>query len=496
MSKMKKLLITGISYALVAALAIGGTVAYLQSEDSDVNVMTLGNVTIDQIEQERDANGNLVDFTQAKPAYPVVGPVAWAEEGVELNGTEYKMFTPDLKNVVDKIVTVKNTGKSDAYVRTIIAFECPEYDPNGWLHLNVNNVGITQSNWLCEEINGVEYCIVAFTYNEALAPNTVSAPSLLQVFLDSAANNAYCDAHGETMDILVISQAMQTAGFNSATEALNTAFGAVNADNVAEWFGGIAVPGVIADEAALKEAGANGDYILLANDFDDVAVDTVAPYSNYYGMQLNGGVLDGNGKTLDFNKGIAKNGKYDNYGIMTTGGTIKNADISGVFRGIVIMCPTEDLYIDNVTVGVDEDMCYGINTTESGSDCKVYVSNSTLGGWNSFGDAVQAVNFTNCKFVQGTYYTDVYGRLVKPYVNTVFENCDFADMYYIDLSSLGADQTVTLRNCTVNGVKLTAQNWTSLVAPESTCGAGQISIEGRNGSYMTASNVFDYVTFE
>lgn len=42
MSKMKKVLLMCTAYALVAALATGGTIAYLTSEDSDVNVMTLG----------------------------------------------------------------------------------------------------------------------------------------------------------------------------------------------------------------------------------------------------------------------------------------------------------------------------------------------------------------------------------------------------------------------------------------------------------------------
>ena len=84
--KLKKFLLGAVSMVLVAALAIGGTVAYLQDEDSAVNVMTLGNVYIEQIEQERDANGDLVDFTQAKPAYPAVGPIEWAATGVDVNG--------------------------------------------------------------------------------------------------------------------------------------------------------------------------------------------------------------------------------------------------------------------------------------------------------------------------------------------------------------------------------------------------------------------------
>ena len=52
MSKMKKVLLMCTAYVLVAALAIGGTIAYLQDSDSDVNVMTLGNVSIDQHEYQ------------------------------------------------------------------------------------------------------------------------------------------------------------------------------------------------------------------------------------------------------------------------------------------------------------------------------------------------------------------------------------------------------------------------------------------------------------
>lgn len=78
--KLKNILLSGLSLVLVAALAIGGTVAYLQDDDSDVNVMTLGNVKIEQNEYERVVengaykveNGSYVlkDFSQAKPLLP------------------------------------------------------------------------------------------------------------------------------------------------------------------------------------------------------------------------------------------------------------------------------------------------------------------------------------------------------------------------------------------------------------------------------------------
>lgn len=236
--KLKSILLMCLSFVVVAAVAIGGTLAYLTSTDDDVNVMTLGNVKIEQIEQERDENGNLVDFTQNKPAYPAVGPVEWDDEGVMINGTEYKVFTDDLKNVVDKIVTVKNTGKSDAYVRTIVAIEAPDYDPNDLIHINYNITGVTISSPVLVEMDGTEYVVFTFTYTEPVKAGEASPPSLLQVFLDSATTNEDCEKFGDTWEILVVSQAVQTAGFDNAEEALNAGFGTpTDVALCADWFG-------------------------------------------------------------------------------------------------------------------------------------------------------------------------------------------------------------------------------------------------------------------
>ena len=252
----------------------------------------------------------------------------------------------------------------------------------------------------------------------------------------------------------------------------------------------VVAPDVVDNTAALQAALKEGKFVALANDLTIVPEEALtAPYGNKMALSQNGGVFNGNGKNISYT------GNGDNYVVMTNGGTIKNLDIDRGFRGIVLMYPNQDVYVDNVNIGVDDEVCYTINTAEGDGTHDLYVSNSTLNGWCSIGTAVKSVNFTKCTFGQGTYYTNVYGRLVKPYVDAVFEGCDFCDMCYIDLSAF-VGQKVTLKNCTVNGVKLTAQNWTSLVAPESTCGEGQISIELKNGTYMTAENVADYVVFE
>jgi len=84
---MKKLLSIALVVVLLAGIAVSGTMAYLQDTDSDVNVMTLGNVDIEQHEYERVVeNGEykkgtvdekesyiLQSFTQGKPLLPIVG---------------------------------------------------------------------------------------------------------------------------------------------------------------------------------------------------------------------------------------------------------------------------------------------------------------------------------------------------------------------------------------------------------------------------------------
>ena len=268
MSKLKKVLLMCTAYALVAALAIGGTVAYLTSEDSDVNVMTMGNVKIEQIEQQYDENGNLVDFEQDKPLYPYVGTLGW--KNTENANGAYRQFT--MNNVVDKYVSVKNTGKSDAYVRTLIAFEMGDFTATDFdkigLSINLENGSEFQfqgawnvANDFVEYIDGYKYNVMEFVHSAPVKPGETTVPSLLQVYLSKDATNedvAKIDGNGNgKYDILVLSQAVQAAGFENANSAfqrtnasyaaaknaLDTSFGVPEATNTesgevycVEWF--------------------------------------------------------------------------------------------------------------------------------------------------------------------------------------------------------------------------------------------------------------------
>ena len=107
----KKILSIALVVAMVAVIA-AGSLAYFTDKDNATNTFTVGNVNINLIEQERNGQGGLKDFTQDKKLYPIVGSA---------QGEKDALGMPTAKNYVDKIVTVKNTGSEAAYIRAYFA---------------------------------------------------------------------------------------------------------------------------------------------------------------------------------------------------------------------------------------------------------------------------------------------------------------------------------------------------------------------------------------
>ncbi|MBE6946741.1 MAG: hypothetical protein E7454_00590 [Ruminococcaceae bacterium] len=494
--KLKNILLSGLSLVLVAALAIGGTVAYLQDDDSDVNVMTLGNVKIEQHEYERVVNADgtfatdtidnvtsyvLKDFTQAKPLLPATeldangnpynfGAGDWDNTLVRMSQVDSYggMQVFDSKNAQDKFVTVENTGKTDAYVRTIIAMEIGSLtearfdeviktssfmtDQGVW---KVTDIGIV-------EIDGNNYYIIEYVYNGAKALGGVhengvlpagdtTYPSLAQVYMTASATNEdveKIDGNGNgTYDILVVSQAVQAAGFANAEAALNAGFGDITTDNH-PWAGGVKIPAVVEDADGLVEALESGKDVVLN---DDVKIDP-AGMSNAYGTTginvKNGQTIDGNGNTLDI-KGAG--GTWDS-GINTTGGLIKNLTVTGSFRGIFInhnSSHSEPVVLENVII---DGTTYTISC-DQGMNQNFEAYNSTFNGWTSYAATLGNAKFENCKFGEGNGYA-----YCRPYAPTTFVGCEFEAGYTLDPRA-----DVTFENCTLNGVALTEANIADLV---------------------------------
>ena len=268
MKTMKKLLALVLVVAMTAAIAVNVTLAYLQDEDEAVNTMTLGNVYIEQLEKERVEQTNsgadeLQPYRQHKPLLPAVGEIQWVDtadgrvyQKWPTGGASALLDAEALHNVQDKFVFVENTGLSSAYVRTWFAFEAgsmtAEEMNNGLIHWNRNDTHWTWTDFsedMTATISGVKYYLRVATYtgSETVHPGGVlpagetTRPSLLQVFLDSQADNALVESLGKSYEILVCSQAIQTQGFASADAALTAGFGAAAAANH-PWTDGVTIP--------------------------------------------------------------------------------------------------------------------------------------------------------------------------------------------------------------------------------------------------------------
>ena len=474
----KKITALLLVVALVAVAVAGSTMAYFTDTAQDVNVATVGNVKIEQHEYQRaegvpyDAGemgagngvkkGALVPYVQGRPLFPAVpkDSTAYTAEmdtnklffwgdyvysGTAGNG----LWNDDkLANVHDKMVFVENTGKSDLYFRTIIAFECPEgmeysegSDKQFMMNTNIGTYDWESAGYI--EIDGTRYLVHYATYQNVLKPGQTSHPSLLQVIMTDRVGNEEAAKLGDTYEILVFTQAVQAAGFDNAEQALNAAFGDITTTNH-PW----AELALAADADELIEALESGKDVVL---LDDVKINP-AGMSNAYGTTginvKNGQTIDGNGNTLDI-KGAG--GTWDS-GINTTGGLIKDLTVTGSFRGIFInhnSTHSERVVLENViidgttyTISCDQGMNQGLTAT-----------NSTFNGWTSYAGTLGDAKFVDCNFGYGNGY-----RFMRPYAPTEFVGCHFEAGYTVDPRA-----AVTFENCYLDGVLITADNVDDLV---------------------------------
>lgn len=252
---MKKKIVALCLCVALAVVAIGGaTLAYFTDTDDATNTFTVGNVKIDLIEQEKTDNG-LTDFTQDKVLVP----------GKSNDG-----------NAVSKIVTVKNTGKTDAWVWVelkipayLVSSEYPTNESKNALHWNsygcfnveynagnywklaisdgivddahkvTNTDMVTVEDGLWndykyvgkETIDNVEYVVIRTTMAKTLPAGKISLPCLAQVYMDwrvttSADGKQFILPAGDPISvdaswkILVNAYAIQAEGIESVDAAV------------------------------------------------------------------------------------------------------------------------------------------------------------------------------------------------------------------------------------------------------------------------------------
>ena len=258
--KKKTILVAAIAVMLVAALVVGGTLAYFTDKDNATNTFTVGNVDIQLIEQQRKLgeDGNkttkLEDFQQGQSLYPIVGSA---------QGEKDTLGMPTAKNYVDKMVTIQNTGSEKAYIRAYFAI--PSALDDGYetfnaglnvLHFNfgnkVENGVITSTegkewqwthgskwNYFETTIDGIKYNVYYADYYKALDAHATTEQLLQGVYLDksfdmkdnvpSAFGKEFAVDNGwdwSKVSCPVFAVAVQAEGFGSASAAMDAAFAA------------------------------------------------------------------------------------------------------------------------------------------------------------------------------------------------------------------------------------------------------------------------------
>lgn len=461
--KLKNVLLTGLSFVLVAAVSIGGTLAYLTSTDDDVNVMTLGNVSIAQHEYQRVVNADgtyatetidnqtsyvLEKFVQAKPLLPIVGdpsqpggsaayagydaiPVRMSQVG-SYGGMD--VFAG--KNAQDKFVTLENTGKTDAYVRTLVAIEIGNGNASligtsyhkTWTKNSVGTIVIDGNNYALTEYvyagaNGVRH------ENGILPAGDTSYPNLSQVYIKHSATNEDCEAldgNGNgTLDILVLSQAVQTEGFVNAETALDTAFGDITTTNH-PWTDGADLPTIATTTNYLKNAlKTKGETVVLT--------------SGTYDM----------GGSFSIAEGVTLIGSENSVIKGTLTSTMKNITVKNVtFKGGNAQrwaYAKGNVVFENCTF--DANSVYAIHYDgTSGAD--ITYKNCDIIGWVAIAGGQNSLTFDGCRI----FGNDTYG-VIRTYSDTTIKNCTFdvdnvntTDVYQDGIHAV--DCTITVENCT------------------------------------------------
>ena len=226
---MKKKIITScLVVALLVVGIVGASLAYFTDKDAKDNVFTTGKVDI-SLEEKFDQDSKLLPATGS------------AQAGTLQNG------------VTKEIQVINNTGSEDAYVRVHIAIPNildngdPSFDAGkNVLHFNYDADSIGEGKWDWSKstgapyegdwnyyettIDGIKYNVYVVTYEKALKAGEITAEKAMhQVYLDSKVTNEdvekFNKALNNNIQIKVIAEGAQAAGFDNAYAALNAAFG-------------------------------------------------------------------------------------------------------------------------------------------------------------------------------------------------------------------------------------------------------------------------------
>ena len=270
-TKIATLAVAGVAGVGAVAATIG-SIAFFTNTKQSTNTFTIGNVAIELSEKQRVVeNGvkttELTDFVDGQVLYPIVGSAQGAKDAIGMP------TSAAAQNYVDKMVSVENTASGDAWVRVYVAnrselddgFDSFDASQNGlhfnfgtnadgsltrgvtwdWFHDGDNDGTEDEWNYYETTIDGKPYNVYYADYMTTLSAGETTTRVINGLYLDksvtvkdgnlwapvnlanpdSALVDLGVDA-SEQIKMPVFAVAIQSSGYNSAEEAVNSAFGA------------------------------------------------------------------------------------------------------------------------------------------------------------------------------------------------------------------------------------------------------------------------------
>ena len=253
----KKILVLALTIAMVAILAVGGSLAYLTDTKSAKNTFTVGNVKIELLESSlhrenagyaNDTTANQLDPQNAELWSDVdklgtgntskykAGDTFYTDKQIEKDAKTYKCENVKLNpgQSYHKMPYVKNTGKNDAYIRirVMIPADLDTSILNSSMYtttcLNKKEFTMVYDNSGKVERDGIKYNVYTFTRIDRLAPNKMTYWNVWgTIHMDAdVTNEELAGFFGEgkpyangTFPVLVQADAIQADGFADATAA-------------------------------------------------------------------------------------------------------------------------------------------------------------------------------------------------------------------------------------------------------------------------------------
>lgn len=243
--KKKAILVAAIAVMLVAALVVGGTLAYFTDKDNATNTFTVGNVDIELLESSLHrenagiANGATSDSELWSDVEKLgsnntspykAGDTFYTDDQIKANAREYKcdnvMLNPG--ESYHKMPYVVNTGKNAAYIRIRVmipaALDTAILNSSMYTTTALNNKEFTMAydSTGTVERDGVMYNVYTFTRIDPLAAGEMTYWNVWgTIHMDTTATNeqiAQLLPNG-TFNVLVEADAIQADGFANATAA-------------------------------------------------------------------------------------------------------------------------------------------------------------------------------------------------------------------------------------------------------------------------------------